>query len=120
VPKLKALQSVAIATKADRLREVWPEIEQKLARGASHAHVLRALNEDGYELTERTYKSYVYRLRKERRWPDSKVPRAAVGAASSAASATAQTATPERKAPTPGQRPRTFDYDPRGIPDLLK
>jgi hypothetical protein len=63
----KPLEELAISTKADCLRSVWPLVEKKLASGTSHADVLRALNEGGFDLTERTYKSYVYRLRKELR-----------------------------------------------------
>jgi hypothetical protein len=117
VPKLKALEEVPIATKADQLRAVWPLVEQKLAGGASHAAVLGALNQDGYSLTERTYKSYVYRFRKERRQA-SGTP--AVQGSHAVAAFTTQPAAVVDARALGKKRPRTFDYDPRGIPDLLK
>jgi hypothetical protein len=120
VPKLRALETVPIATKADRLREVWPQVEAKLAGGASHADVLRALNEDGYDLTERTYKSYVYRFRKERR-RTAKTGTSDMVTKTHEGGSPASTKAPERSAPAAASRPRIFDYDPRGIdPELLK
>ena len=115
----KPLEELAISTKADCLRSVWPLVEKKLASGTSHADVLRALNEGGFDLTERTYKSYVYRLRKERR--DGKRPHIASNAPSTTANieSARPSAAPGAAAPA-GERPRTFNYDPRGNPDLLK
>jgi hypothetical protein len=115
----KPLEELAISTKADCLRSVWPLVEKKLASGTSHADVLRALNEGGFELTERTYKSYVYRLRKERR--DGKRPQtpAIAHSAPGYLASTQPFAATSASAPT-GGRPRTFNYDPRGNPDLLK
>ena len=103
--------------KSKRLLEMWPAIEQKLAQGVSHAEILELLNRNGFELTRETYRSYVRRFRKRQKG-------SAPGGSSKAVSAPPvqpighvekpQTAT------TGPQRPRTFDYDPRGIPDLLK
>lgn len=63
------------------------------------------LNRNGFQLTEGTYKNYVHRFRKTRKG----VP---------------QQAQPLSPATIPAveasTRPRTFDFDPRGIPDLLK
>jgi hypothetical protein len=120
VTKLKALEALPIATKADQLRTVWAQVEQKLAGGSSHAAVLRALNEDGFNLTERTYKSYVYRFRKKQRKAGKSAalhsPQLVSPQPAPAGSSTA--AAPEPRSAS--KRPRTFDYDPRGIPDLLK
>ena len=103
----KALKELPIDKKARRLRVLWPLIEAKLAEGVSHAAVLDFLNRSGFDLTEGTYKNYVHRFRKTQRAP-----------------ATAQPVPRRPSAPATGSdstnRPTTFDYDPRGIPDLLK
>lgn len=100
-----ALKQLPVEKKARRLRILWPLIEAKLAEGVSHAAVLEFLNRNGFGLTEGTYKNYVHRFRKTRK----PVP---------------QQAQPLSPATTPvgeaSSRPRTFDFDPRGIPDLLK
>jgi hypothetical protein len=103
----QALKQLPIEKKARRLRVLWPLIEAKLAEGVSHAAVLDFLNRNGFELTESTYKSYLRRFRKMQRAPISTQP------------LPSRTSTP---APSSGStnRPATFDYDPRGIPDLLK
>ena len=62
-----ALQQLEAGRKAKRLLCLWPAIEKKLAEGVSHAEILAALNANGIALTERTYKSYLYRYRKRRR-----------------------------------------------------
>lgn len=51
-------------TKASRVREVLPAIEQKLAEGVRIADILRTLSDGGLELTEGTLKSYLSRHRK--------------------------------------------------------
>ena len=113
------LEALPIATKARRLQEVWPLIEQKLMAGTSHADILRALNDSGFDLSERTYKTYVYRFRKRRRDTSPQGP----GAAPRGSTARTSLSSPPGH-PTPSSnaltRPATFDFDPRGIPDLLK
>ena len=104
----QALEQLPIEKKARRLRILWPLIEAKLAEGVSHAAVLDFLNRNGFELTEGTYKNYVYRFRKMQQAPVS-------GRPLPSPSATAPVISDD----TSG-RPATFDYDPRGIPDLLK
>ena len=103
----KALKELPIERKARRLRVLWPLIEAKLAEGVSHAAVLDFLNRNGFDLTEGTYKNYLHRFRKTQRAP-----------------ASAQPVSSRPSAPIPASgstnRPATFDYDPRGIPDLLK
>ena len=106
-----ALNELPVEKKARRLRVLWPLIEAKLAEGVSHAAVLDFLNRHGFDLTEATYKNYLHRFRMARRAPAS--PEASNEDRS------------RREAVTPGasdqgKRPATFDYDPRGIPDLLK
>ena len=104
----EALARLPVEKKARRLRVLWPLIEAKLAEGVSHAVVLDFLNRNGFELTEGTYKSYLHRFRKLRRAPGRVEPQAPCIAPA-----------PSTK-PEGGTRPATFDYDPRGIPDLLK
>ena len=103
----KALKELPIEKKARRLKVLWPLIEAKLAEGVSHAAVLDFLNRNGFDLTEGTYKNYVHRFRKTQRAP-----------------VAAQPVTRRPSAPATvsdsTNRPATFDYDPRGIPDLLK
>ena len=96
------LRELSVEKKARRLRILWPLIEAKLSEGVSHATVLELLNRNGFDLTEGTYKSYVHRLRKTPPMPTPKpVPQPITNTGSD-------------------NRPATFDYDPRGIPDLLK
>ena len=99
----QALRQLPVEKKARRLRILWPLIEAKLAEGVSHAAVLDFLNRNGFELTEGTYKNYVYRFRKTRQPAARRQPLSAPPVQAEASS-----------------RPATFDYDPRGIPDLLK
>ena len=103
----KALKELPIEKKARRLRVLWPLIEAKLAEGVSHAAVLDFLNRNGFDLTEGTYKNYVHRFRKRQRAP--------VAAQPVPSRPSAQATRSEST-----NRPATFDYDPRGIPDLLK
>jgi hypothetical protein len=53
------LRQLTIERKAKRLLSLWPTIEERLAEGVSHAEILGLLNETGFELSERTYKSYL-------------------------------------------------------------
>jgi len=105
-----ALDQLPVEKKARRLKVIWPLIEAKLAEGVSHAAVLELLNRNGFDLTEGTYKNYLHRFRQQR------------GASSrfrneaqSRAEATAPAVSLDQ-----AKRPPTFEYDPRGIPDLLK
>jgi len=115
----KALEALPIATKARRLQVLWPLIEQKLLAGTSHSEILRALNDGGFDLSERTYKTYVYRFRKRQRKeaPPNQGASPSDSPARTALSSLASRPNPDNDAP---KRPATFDFDPRGIPDLLK
>ena len=62
-----ALRQLSAGRKTKRLMSLLPAIEQKLAEGIAHREILGLLNANGFELTERTYKSYLYRYRKRRR-----------------------------------------------------
>ncbi len=118
-----ALHQLKVTRKARRLQSLWPMLETKLAEGVPHAQILRLLNEFGFELSERTYKSCLYRYRKRRRsrGPE-RAPMQLTEPTKSHSTDVAQAVT----VPVPveaerHQRPPTFDYDPRGIsPELLK
>ena len=112
-----ALDQIPVGKKARRLRILWPLIEAKLMEGVSHAAILDFLNRSGFDLTEATYKSYLYRHRKKQRKRGSGIGEKVLTTGGEVSS--------ESVAPLPdsvvgSKRPATFDYDPRGIPDLLK
>ena len=118
-----ALQQLPVNTKSRRLRDLWPVIEAKLAEGITHDEILRLLNESGFDLTERTYKSYLYRYRKRHR--SSGVERTSMCLTEATtfqpADVVEVSTLPASVAVQKHQRPPTFDYDPRGIsPELLK
>jgi hypothetical protein len=118
-----ALQQLQVGRKAKRLQSLWPTIEEKLVEGVSHAEILVLLNENGFALTERTYKSYLYRYRKRRRTSgQQRDPTYLTETARPQTADMAQAATsPALDEVERHKRPPTFDYDPRGIsPELLK
>lgn len=113
---LKAVQPVG---KARRFRLLLPTIIEKIQRGVEHAEIIKALAHQGLELTQGTYFNYLNRYR------------ATGGSSAQEASGEVEPAEPPKVSPPPpfavtqtgaaSGRPRTFDYDPRGIdPDLLK
>ncbi len=116
-----AVRQLSAGRKTKRLNRLLPAIEQKLAEGIAHSEILVLLNANGFELTERTYKSYLYRYRKRRR---------SSGQGSIAAGVMEQTSFPtadaaHASAPAPsvetGQMPNTFEFNAGGLPpDLLK
>jgi len=115
---LDALGSLAPKSKAGQFRLLLPAIEAKIREGVGHAAIIRALQEQGLKFTEGTYFNYLQRYRIG----------VAIAAARHAApqaevSGAARTSTPSVSPDSSGdagRRPPTFDYDPRGIPDLLK
>ena len=117
-----ALQQLEAGRKAKRLLGLWPAIEAKLAEGVSHAEILAALNANGIALTERTYKSYLYRYRKRRRGIGRKpAPMHLTETTTLQSADVAQAATsPVSAEAARHKRPPTFDYNPRGLRrDLL-
>jgi IS30 family transposase len=119
----EALRQLKVGRKAKRLQSLWPTIEEKLAQGVSHAEILVLLNENGFALTERTYKSYLYRYRKRRRTTRQRRDQMSSTEQTKAQSAVVAQAS-SFNAPAEidiHKRPPTFDYDPSGIsPELLK
>ena len=117
----KAFQHLEAGRKAKQLQSLWPTIEQKLAEGVSHAQILGALNENGLDLTERTYKSYLYRLRKRRRMAGQHLAPERLAERIPSQTPDAVSASCAPSAADGPKRPPTFEFDPRGIsPDLLK
>ena len=119
----QALAQLNVGTKAKRLQGLWPALEAKLGEGVLHAEILRLLNENGIELTERTYKCYLYRYRKKRRAIGQQLALMRLAEAANAKTADGLQAetVPASTAIERIKRPPTFDYDPRGIsPELLK
>ncbi len=116
------LRQLEIGRKAKRLKSLWPTIEEKLAEGVSHAEILGLLNETGFELSERTYKSYLYRYRKRRRTTGQQSARIclAENTARQSDSASQAATFPASAEIEKHKRPPTFDFNPRGIPELLK
>jgi len=119
-----ALHQLPIARNTKRLLPLWPDIEAKLAAGVSQAEIVALLNGNGFDMTLATFKTYLHRQRKRNRGvrlvqhakPVQSAPRETetVGVV---APATSPLITAVKVGAT---RPPTFDYDPRGIPDLLK
>lgn len=61
----QALMAIEPKSKAAKVREVMPVIEQRIAAGVRIADILKALKDSGLELSEATLKSYLYRYRKK-------------------------------------------------------
>lgn len=70
-PAAQALLSLAKEnagrTKAARLREVFDEIETAQRAGVSNAKIVETLNEQGFDLTLKTFETMLYRIRKKQR-----------------------------------------------------
>ncbi len=115
---MNSLHGLAPKAKARRFRALLPVIEAKIQAGVCHADIMRALKEQGLALLENTYFTYLRRYRGKQSIAER---RGAQAAAPSAVPAAAESL------PVAGQsgeyaahRPPTFEYDPRGIPELLK
>jgi hypothetical protein len=116
-----ALNQLKANRKARRLRNLWPVIEAKLADGVTHAEILGLLNASGFQLTERTYKSYVYRIRKRRRTSGQLESNRVVELAQPNFDAGQPPIYPTSAPRHAPKRPGSFDFDPSGLsPDLLK
>jgi len=116
---MNSLHGLAPKAKARRFRALLPIIEAKIQAGVCHADIMRALKEQGLALLENTYFTYLRRYRGKQSTADQRGAQAAAPSALPAAAGE----------PLPGagqseehsaRRPATFEYDPRGIPELLK
>ena len=115
-----ALQELPIARNTKRLLPLWPLIEAKLAVGVSIAEILELLNGNGFSMSLGTFKMYLHRQRKRQQGiAHDPAVRAALNTETPGVVAPA-TSPPISSVKVGATRPPTFDYDPRGIPDLLK
>ncbi len=62
-----ALMAVGPESKAAKIRQVMPLIEQQLSAGVRRQVILDVLKQQGIELSMETLKSYLYRYRKAQR-----------------------------------------------------
>lgn len=113
------LDEVSAKSKARRFKALLPKIERAIAQGARHTDIIEALREEGLALRENTYFTYL------RRYRSAPLPQSKAGGGNAPFRATiAMAAVAPAAAPlNTGQeleRPPRFDYNPRGIPDLLK
>ena len=106
-----SIEKLEAKTKAGNLRALMPMIEAKVRQGIRHVEIIRALNEQGFVISEYTYRSYLQRYRKKQ---------LAEGKSSPGGAAVVNRSNAGPSVLRTGGRPPTFDYDPRGIPDLLK
>ena len=115
---LKAsVSNLQAKTKAAKLRALMPLIEAKVSEGVRHADIILALNEQGFEVSEMTYRSYLKRHRQKQAATGENPAGPPSGAAKGTRSPSAFAVSPPRVA---GSRPPTFEHDPKGNPDLLK
>jgi hypothetical protein len=105
------IENLEARTKAGKLRSLMPMIEAKVNQGIRHVEIIKALNEHGFAISEYTYRSYLRRYRKKQ---------LAAGKSAQGGTVVLNKPTPGPSLPAPVGRPETFDYDPRGIPELLK
>src|SRR5262249_16911997 len=101
----QALGALTPKVKARRFLSLLPAIEAKLASGVRHEDIMHTLREQGLDLSKNTYFSYLRRFRARRL---------------KGTAAPVDSPAPSERGDEPGRRPPTFEYDPRGIPDLLK
>ena len=110
--RMNPLHALTPKAKARRFRALLPEIEARIEAGVCHADIIRALKDQGLHLPDNTYFTYLRRYRRKR----AKAERLEPTAAAPVSTETPGSAPGEQ----PGRRPATFEYDPRGIPELLK
>lgn len=113
-----SVETLQVKTKAARLRALMPLIEAKVRDGVRHTDIIVALNEQGFELSKPTYLSILQRYRQKQSVSG------AAPASSPHVSKDDVRTTPSSFNESPprvaGNRPPTFEHDPKGNPDLLK
>ena len=117
---MKVLKELAPKAKARRFRALLPMIEAKIEAGVRHADIMSALDEQGLPLPENTYFTYLRRYQRSRSQVRRQGAEASLAHLASPAASGELPATPTQSGENAARRPPTFDYDPRGIPDLLK
>lgn len=119
-----ALHELPIARNTKRLLPLWPDIEAKLAAGVSQVEIVALLNGNGFDMTLATFKTYLHRQRKRnqrvRLGQHAKPVQSAPRGTETVGVVAPATSPPITAVKVGATRPPTFDYDPRGIPDLLK
>ena len=116
-----ALRELPVARNTKRLLPLWPLIEAKLADGVSQAEIVSLLNGNGFDMTLATFKTYLRRQRKKQATQSLPSRQQSGTPAIEESGVVAPATSPPISAVKAGAtRPPTFDYDPRGIPDLLK
>ena len=113
-----SVSNLQVKTKAAKLRALMPLIEAKVIEGVRHADIIVALNEQGFEVNEMTYRTYLKRHRQKQTATGSNP------ASSPLIPKDGMRTTPSSFSESPprvaGNRPPTFEHDPKGNPDLLK
>jgi hypothetical protein len=66
-PLIESLKTVPRTTKAARLRALMPEIERLLSEGVLRQDIIEHLKAGGLDLTLETFKTYLFRYRRDRR-----------------------------------------------------
>jgi hypothetical protein len=116
---MSSLHGLAPKAKARRFRALLPVIEARIEAGVRHADIIRALGDHGLVLRENTYFTYLRRYRRKQSRAERQRAQPAAHSASPAVTGESPTSA-SQSGENAGRRPPTFDYDPRGIPDLLK
>ena len=119
---MDALKELAPNAKARRFRSLLPQIEAKIEAGVRHADIIRALDSHGLSLPENTYFTYLRRYGgdRSREMRQEAQARPAQPPSPSPAASGELPATASQGGENSARRPPTFDFDPRGIPELLK
>lgn len=115
-----ALKELTPKAKARRFRSLLPAIEAKIEAGVRHADIIRALDSHGLSLPENTYFTYLRRYRRNRSRATRQEAQAHPAHPPSPAASGELPATASQGGENAARRPPTFDFDPRGIPELLK
>ena len=119
---MSSLHALVPKAKARRFRALLPVIEARIEAGVRHADIIRALSDQGLSLRENTYFTYLRRYRRKQATAERQGAQAAARPPHSALPAcTGESPTSSSQSgDNAARRPPTFDYDPHGIPDLLK
>ena len=115
-----SLHQLPIARNTKRLLPLWPDIEAKLSSGVSQAEIVALLNGNGFDMTLATFKTYLHRQRKRNQRAAHSKPTKSLPSTQAIGVVAPATSPPTMAVKVGATRPPTFDYDPRGIPDLLK
>lgn len=104
---LRALADSESRSGTARLRDVFHEVEAALSAGVSRSSVLETLRRKGFQLTENSFASALYRLRKESREGKIQKPKDNSTAKPSTPAASPQVFTPRESASFGERAPKT-------------